>query len=80
MLLGKLYVHFLEAYTNIDLTLHLQLILLGSDPLEALFGKVHTISCCDSDVNQLQLANRTDSAVICTNILVEHPEWEQGPR
>ena len=56
------------------------IILLGSDPLKALFGKVHTISGCDSNVDQLQLVNRTDSAVICTNILVEHLEWEQGPR
>ena len=135
VLLGKLYAHLLEAYTNIDLTLHQQLthlsaaahliiafyakekggsmpsqlyfdlmtmiknayfcvaktqvddpeglfwiILLGSDPLEVLFGKVRTISGCDSNVDQLQLANRTDSAVICTNILAEHPEWEQGPR
>jgi hypothetical protein len=128
VLLGKLYAHLLEAYTNVDLTLHQQLthlsaaahliiafyakekggsmpsqlyfdlmtmiknayfcvaktqvddpegsfwiILLGSDPLEALFGKVRTISGCDSNIDQLQLANRTDSTVICTNILVEHP-------
>jgi hypothetical protein len=135
VLLGKLYAHLLETYTNIDLTLHQQLahlsaaahliiafyakekgssmpsqlyfdlmimikneyfcvvktqvedpegsfwiILLSLDPLKALFGKVRTISGCDSNVDQLQLVNRTDSAVICTNILAEHPKWEQGPR
>src|SRR6202022_4615702 len=56
------------------------IILLGSDPLEALFGKVRTIQGNNSNVDQLQLANRTDSAVICTKILAENPEWERGPR
>jgi hypothetical protein len=56
------------------------IILLGSDPLEALFGKVWTIQGNDSNVDQLQLASRTDSAVICTKILAKHPEWERGPR
>jgi hypothetical protein len=134
-LLGSLYSHLLEAYTNVMLSLHQQLvhlsaaahliiafyakekdgsmlsqlffdlmtmvknvyfcvtktqiddpegsfwvILLGSDPLEALFGKVRTIQGNDSNVDQLQLANRTDSAVICTKILVENPDWERGPR
>ena len=134
-LLGNLYSHLLEVYTNINLSLHQQLvhlsaaahlilafytkekggsmpsqlffdlmtmiknvyfcvaktqiddpdgsfwiILLGSDPLEALFGKVRTIQGNDSNVDQLQLANRTDSAVICTRILAENPDWERGPR
>jgi hypothetical protein len=52
------------------------IILLGSDPFKALFGKVHTICGRNSNVDQLQLANGTNSAVICTKILVEHPEWE----
>jgi hypothetical protein len=34
----------------------------------------------DTNADQLQLANRIDSAVICTNILAEHPDWERGPR
>ena len=34
----------------------------------------------DSNVNQLQLANWTDSAVICTRILAGNPDWERGPR
>ena len=52
----------------------------GTDSLKGLFGKVWTIQCNDSNVDQLQLANHIDSAVICTNILEEHPEWDQGPR
>jgi hypothetical protein len=56
------------------------IILLGSDPLKALFRKVRTICGSDSNVDQLQLTNHTDSAVICTKILAEHPEWERGPR
>ena len=134
-LLGGMYSHLLEAYTNVMLSLHQQLvhlsaaahlilafytkekggsmpsqlffdlmtivknvyfciaktqidnpegsfwvILLGSDPLEALFGKVPTIQGNDSNIDQLQLANRTDSAVICTKILAENPDWERGPR
>ena len=45
------------------------IILLSSDPLEVHFGKIHTIQGNDSNVDQLQLANWTDSAVICTRIL-----------
>jgi hypothetical protein len=134
-LLGCLYAHLLEAYTNVDLTLHQQLTHLsaaahlvlafyakekgrampsqlffdlmttiknayvcvgktqvhnplgsfwlslpGTDSLEGLFGKVRTIQGSDPNVDQLQLANCIDSAVICTNILEEHPEWNRGPR
>ena len=130
-LLGKLYSHLLEVYTNINLSLHQQLvhlsaaahliltfyvkekgcsmpsqlyfdlmtmiknayfcvaktqidnpdgsfwiILLGSDPLEVHFGKIRTIQGNDSNVDQLYLANWTDSAVICIRILAENPEWE----
>lgn len=54
------------------------IILLGSDPLETLFGTIHTINGIDSNVNQLQFANRSGSAVACSNILAEHPEWAKG--
>jgi hypothetical protein len=74
-------VYFCVAKTQIDdPDGSFWIILLGSDPLEALFGKVRTIQGNDSNVDQLQLANRTDSAVICTKILAENPEWERGPR
>jgi hypothetical protein len=56
------------------------IILLGSDPLESHFGKIRTIQGNDTNVDQLQLANRSDSAVICTKILAENPDWERGPR
>ena len=48
----------------------------GTDSLKGLFGKVQTIQGNDSNVDQLQLANHIDSAVICTNILEEYPEWD----
>ena len=133
-LLGHLYTHLLETYTNINLTLHQQLehlsaaahlviafykqekggvmpsqlyfdlmcmiknayfcvaktqlddpegcfwiIMLGTNPLEIMFGRVRTIIGNDSNVNQYQLENHIDYAVTCTRILAEHPEWEQGP-
>lgn len=134
-LLGKLYTHLLEAYTNIHLSLSEQLqhlsaiahlvmaiyrsdkgdsmpsqtyydlmtaiknaffcvaktqvdnpdgdfwlILIGTDALERLFGKIRTMIGNDSNVDQLQLANRAESAAMCTSILAEHPEWEKAPR
>ena len=130
-LLSCFYMHLLEAYTNVDFTLHQQLTHLlaaahlvlafyakekghamtsqlffdlmttiknayvcvgktqvhhpqgsfwlslpGTNSLKGLFGKVQTIQGNDSNVDQLQLANHIDSAVICTNILEEHLEWE----
>ncbi|KIM77193.1 hypothetical protein PILCRDRAFT_91242 [Piloderma croceum F 1598] len=48
----------------------------GTDSLKGFFGKVWTIQSNDSNVDQLQLVNHIDSAVICTNILKEHPEWD----
>ena len=56
------------------------IILLGTDPLEIMFGRVRTIIGNDSNVDQYQLANCIDSAVTCTRILADHPEWERGPR
>src|ERR1700729_1255446 len=56
------------------------IILVGTDALEQLFGKVHTMVGTDCNADQLQLANRVESAAICTRILAEHPEWERGPR
>ena len=74
-------VYFCVAKTQIDDPEgSFWIILLGSNPLEAHFGKICTIQGNDSNVDQLQLANRLDSAVICTNILTENPDWERGPR
>jgi len=51
------------------------LILLGTDGLEKVFGKVRTITGNDTSADQFQLANRIDGAVKCVNILEKHPEW-----
>ncbi|TDL21390.1 hypothetical protein BD410DRAFT_724370, partial [Rickenella mellea] len=134
-LLGRLYTHLLEPYTNVSLTLHEQLshlsaaahlvlaiyssekggfipvqlyydvmsmiknayfcvgktqlddpdgafwiILLGTDGLEKVFGRVRTITGNDTNCDVLQLANRLDGAVNCTNIFALHPDWERGSR
>lgn len=51
------------------------LILLGTDALEEVFGKVRTMVGNDTNADQLQLANRIDGAVECARILAAHPEW-----
>jgi hypothetical protein len=51
------------------------IILLGTDGLEKVFGKVRTMVGNDTNTDVLQLANRIDGAVKCVNILEHHPEW-----
>ena len=51
------------------------LILLGTDGLKKVFGKVRTITGNDTNADQFQLANWIDGAVKCVNILEKHPEW-----
>ncbi|KAF8990460.1 hypothetical protein BDQ17DRAFT_1433746 [Cyathus striatus] len=51
------------------------IILLGTDGLEKVFGKVQTMVGGDTNADQLQLTNCIDGAVQCINILEEHPEW-----
>ncbi|EDR03916.1 uncharacterized protein LACBIDRAFT_331070 [Laccaria bicolor S238N-H82] len=51
------------------------LILLGTDGLEKIFGKVQSMVGNDTNADVLQLANRIDGAVKCVNILELHPEW-----
>jgi len=51
------------------------IILLGTDGLEKVFGKVRTMVGNDTHADQLQLTNRIDGAVQCVNILENHPEW-----
>ena len=54
-------------------------ILIGTDALESLFGKVCTMVGADTNADQLQLANHTESAAICSQILAENPTWERAP-
>lgn len=51
------------------------IILLGTDGLEKVFGKVRTMVGSDCNADMLQLANRIDGAVQCVKILEIHPEW-----
>ena len=51
------------------------IILLGTDGLEKVFGKVHTMIGSDHHVDQLQLTNCIDGAVQCVKILELHLEW-----
>lgn len=56
------------------------IILIGTDTLERLFGKIRTMIGSDSNCDHLQLGNRCESAAICTQILAENPTWEAAPR
>ncbi|RDX39888.1 hypothetical protein OH76DRAFT_1424034 [Lentinus brumalis] len=56
------------------------IIMLGTAGLEKVFGIVRTMIGSDSNVDQLQLANRVTGATKCSRILQEHPEWDRGPR
>lgn len=51
------------------------IILLGTDGLEKVFGKVRTMIGNDTNADQLQLSNRIDGAVQCVRILEQHPDW-----
>ena len=51
------------------------IILLGTNSLEKVFGKVCTIIGNDSHADLLQLSNRIYGAVLCIQILEQHPDW-----
>ncbi|KAF8875597.1 hypothetical protein CPB84DRAFT_1752637 [Gymnopilus junonius] len=69
-------VHFCVAKTQIDDPEgSFWIILLRTDGLEKVFGKVRTMVGNDTNADQLQLANCIDSAVQCVKILELHPEW-----
>ena len=69
-------VYFCVAKTQVDdPTGSFWIILLGTDGLEKVFGKVRTMVGNDTNADQLQLTNRIDGAVQCVKILEIHPEW-----
>ena len=69
-------VYFCVAKTQVDdPTGSFWIILLGTDGLEKVFGKVRTMVGNDSNADLLQLTNRIDGAVQCVKILEIHPEW-----
>jgi hypothetical protein len=51
------------------------IILLGTDGLEKIFGKVRSMVGNDTNADLLQLTNRIDGATQCVIILEKHPEW-----
>ncbi|KAF9536838.1 hypothetical protein CPC08DRAFT_771434 [Agrocybe pediades] len=56
------------------------IVLLGTDGLEKLFGKVRTMVGNDTNTDILQLLNRIDGAVQCVKILEIRPELGGQPR
>ena len=69
-------VYFCVAKAQVDdPTGSFWIILLGTDGLEKIFGKVRTMVGNDTNADQLQLTNRIDGAVQCIKILEIHPEW-----
>jgi hypothetical protein len=51
------------------------IILLRTDGLEKIFGRVRTMVGSDHHADQLQLTNQIDGAVQCVKIFKLHPEW-----
>ncbi|GJE96106.1 hypothetical protein PsYK624_122990 [Phanerochaete sordida] len=51
------------------------IILLGTDSLEDVFGKVRSMIGTDSNADVLQLTNRVDGAVQCVRISAIYPEY-----
>lgn len=69
-------IYFCVAKTQIDNPEgQFWIILLGTDGLEKVFGKVRTMIGSDHHADQLQLTNQIDGAVQCVKILELHPEW-----
>lgn len=51
------------------------IILLGTDGLEKIFGKVRSMVGNNMNADLLQLTNHVDGATQCIVILEKHPEW-----
>ena len=56
------------------------IVLLGTDRLESLFGILRTMVGNDANLDILQLALHVTTTTEVSNILVNHPEWDKGPR
>ena len=54
---------------------HFWIILLGTDGLEKVFGRVQTMIGNNMNADQLQLSNRIDGTVRCVRVLEQHPDW-----
>ena len=56
------------------------IVLLGTDRLEGLFGCLCTIIGNDANVDNYQLGTRLTGTVEAANILALHPEWDKAPQ
>ncbi|KAH8987060.1 hypothetical protein EDB92DRAFT_2090923 [Lactarius akahatsu] len=56
------------------------IILLGTDRLENLFGCLRTIVGNNANVDNYQLGSRLTGTMESMNILALHPEWDKAPR
>ncbi|KAF8265191.1 hypothetical protein EI94DRAFT_1772435 [Lactarius quietus] len=56
------------------------IILLGTDRLENLFGCLCTIIGNDANVDNYQLGSHLTGTMESANILAMHPEWDKAPR
>ena len=53
---------------------------LGTDCLEGLFGSLHTIICNDANVDNHQSGTCLTGTVEAANILALHSEWDKAPQ
>jgi hypothetical protein len=56
------------------------IVLLGTDWLETFFGILRTMVGNDANLDILQLVLHVTATTEVSNILVNHPEWDKGPR
>ncbi|KZW01716.1 hypothetical protein EXIGLDRAFT_580605, partial [Exidia glandulosa HHB12029] len=74
-------VFFCVAKTQIDdPDAKFWLILLGTDRLEIVFGRMRSMIGNDCNADMLQVRERLTAAAEITAILAEYPEWDTGPR
>jgi hypothetical protein len=55
------------------------LVLLGTDRLETLFGCLRTVIGNDANVDSYQLSSRLTGTMESASILALHPEWDKAP-
>ncbi|KAH9074356.1 hypothetical protein EDB83DRAFT_2312676 [Lactarius deliciosus] len=56
------------------------IVLLGTDRLETLFGCLRTVVGNDTNVDTYQLGSRLTGTMESASILALHPEWDKAPR
>jgi len=56
------------------------IILLGTDCLETLFGCLRTVVSNDTNINSYQQSSRLTGTMESVSILALHPEWDKAPQ